>query len=350
MAGLGPGRILPRVLDRPASATVRARLARALQRARPVLGRARPVLRRARPVLRRVATTVGTPSRRASPGFEALSPEDAVTIAYTMLLRRRPDPGGAAHFVGQLRSGAITRRQMVEVMLSSTEFRQQPFEDLNSSMHLSRAIFVKSLPRARRILDLGGTDQADERGALLSLGYPYPFERLVVVDLPPDDRHPLYRGGAFHHADTALGPVHYAYHSMTDLAAYEEGSFDLVYSGQSIEHVSVEEGARVLAQVHRVLRPGGWFCLDTPNGPAWRLWTPELINPDHKVEYGQGELSAALSSAGFEIVQSKGLNYAGAGVAEGKLSLAEASANIGMFDDVESCLQLAYVCRKPSAP
>lgn len=306
-------------------------------------------LRRARSVVRRAGNRLTAALRGSSPGFDALSADDAVTTAYTMLLKRRPDPGGAAHFAGQLRSGAITRRQMVEVMLSSAEFRQQPFEDLNSSMHLSRAVFVKSLPRARRILDLGGTDLADERGALLSLGYPYPFQRLVVVDLPPDDRHELYRAGAFRHTETELGPVDYAYHSMTDLSGYEENSFDLVYSGQSIEHVTVDEGAEVLSQVHRVLCPGGWFCLDTPNGPVWRLSTPELINPDHKVEYGHDQLRSALSSAGFEIVEEKGLNYGGTGVSEGRLSLSEASANIGMFDDAESCLHLAYVCRKPAS-
>ena len=51
------------------------------------------------------------------------------------------------------------------------------------------------LPPAR-ILDLGGTHQGLPDGALVHLGYPYPFERLVVVDLPVHERDEIYQGGS----------------------------------------------------------------------------------------------------------------------------------------------------------
>ena len=73
---------------------------------------------------------------------------------------------------------------------------------------------------------------------------------------------------------------------------YEDGSFDLVYSGQSIEHVTEADGDAVVREAFRVLAPGGWFCLDTPNGPVWRLRSDAPMNHDHKIEYGAGELVA----------------------------------------------------------
>ncbi len=319
-------------------------------KARPQAARAATAARKAAGRLVRAARGPAGPGRSGTGlAFGSLSTDDAVRMAFNVVLRRDPDPDGLAHYRRELDSGRLTRAAMVELMLSSTEFRQNvPFTDLVASMHLSRCEFVRGFPRAARILDVGGTDQSDEQGALASLGYPYRFERLTIVDLPPDDRHQLYQQGVWKQAETRLGPVDYAYHSMVDLSAYGDGSFDLVYSGQSIEHVTEEEGDLTLAGIFRVLAPGGWFCLDTPNGPVWRVQGPDLINPDHKIEYSHEALAGKLEANGFEIVEAKGLNYVGASLAEGRFDEAEATANIGVFDEIEHCLHLAYVCRRPA--
>jgi SAM-dependent methyltransferase len=44
---------------------------------------------------------------------------------------------------------------------------------------------------------------------------------------------------------------------------YDDSMFDLVYSDWVIEHL--EEPSRFVAELERVLRPGGWFCARTPN-------------------------------------------------------------------------------------
>ena len=104
-------------------------------------------------------------------------------------------------------------------------------------------MFVRSLPPAKRILDLGGTSLGNPIGALVFMGYPYAFDDLVVVDLPSEERNELYRETACPEVtQTALGPVRYRYHSMADLSDYADKSVDLVYSGQSIEHVPVDVG------------------------------------------------------------------------------------------------------------
>jgi hypothetical protein len=95
------------------------------------------------------------------------------------------------------------------------------------------------------------------------------------------------------------------------------------------------------------LAPGGWFCLDTPNGPAWRLRSDVPMNHDHQIEYSAGELVDKLTRAGFEIAECKGLNLMRRGVAAGRFDEAEASANPGVFASAEECLLLALVARKP---
>ncbi len=252
-------------------------------------------------------------------------------------------------FVGSLLAGEISRQGVVESLIHSEELRSAvPIRNVLLSMHVSRCEFVRSMPRASRILDLGGTHQGFADGALVHLGYPYRFDRLLVVDLPATERHEIYQGGSDGTTvQSPLGPVEFAFHSMTELDRYSDESFDLVYSGQSIEHVSEPDGHHVMDEVHRVLAPGGWFCLDTPNGPVWRVRSGDLMNPDHKVEYSAAELVSRLDEAGFDVKEAKGLNYMGGALARGEFDEAEASANPGVFAAADECLLLAIVAQKP---
>jgi SAM-dependent methyltransferase len=282
--------------------------------------------------------------------FRYLPPKQSVRMAFNVILNREPDAAGGPVYEDKLARGELTRHAVAQALAHSEEFRRQvPIGDVLLSMHVSRSEFVTGLPRASRILDLGGTHQGFADGALVHLGYPYRFDRLVVVDLPVEQRHEIYQGGSRGATiQSALGPVEFAFHSMVDLSAYADASFDLVYSGQSIEHVTESEGDLVIGEVFRVLAPGGWFCLDTPNGPAWRLRSAELMNDDHKIEYAAGELRAKLEAFGFEVTESKGLNLMQRGVAAGVFDEGEASANQGVFAAAEECLLLALVARKPA--
>src|SRR5437764_12450057 len=88
---------------------------------------AMPMFRRRRPVAR----------------FDQLPPEDAVRLAYDILLGRPPDPSGWADFVTRLTEGRITNRQLVEEVRGSEEFRfQRPFTDLARSLHMTPCDFV----------------------------------------------------------------------------------------------------------------------------------------------------------------------------------------------------------------
>jgi SAM-dependent methyltransferase len=282
--------------------------------------------------------------------FRYLPPKQSVRMAYNVVLDREPDPTGGAEYAQKLADGELSRHGVAQALAHSEEFRRQvPIDDVLLSMHVSRSEFVAGLPPAARILDLGGTHQGFADGALVHLGYPYPFERVVVVDLPVEERHQIYQGGsAGEPVRSELGPVEFAFHSMVDLGRYDDGSFDLVYSGQSIEHVTEAEGDEVASEVFRVLAPGGWFCLDTPNGSVWRLRSAELMNDDHKVEYAVDQLVAKLERAGLVVTERKGLNLMRRGVAAGVFDESEASAHPGVFAAAEDCLLLALVARKPT--
>jgi SAM-dependent methyltransferase len=282
------------------------------------------------------------------PAIWDLAPKVRLRYAYNAFLLREPDEGGFATNLDHVKHG-ISWAALAGRMRASEEFQVRvPIPELLQSLHASRCAFIRTLPRATRIVDLGGTHLARKEGALVALGYPYAFERLTIVDLPDDDRHESYRGNSDSDVvETDIGTVEYSYHSMADLTRFDDGTIDLVYSGQSIEHVPVEVGKHVIAEVFRVLRPGGHFALDTPNGSVCRLFSEALIDPDHDVEYTVPELVAMLEAAGFEVIRKHGLNWGGPKVRDGVWDEAAASANGGLYDVAEECFLMALVCRKP---
>jgi predicted SAM-dependent methyltransferase len=309
------------------------------------LDRVSPQLRRIdRKVRREVNRLVGL-------SYSQLAPREAVRMAYNVLLRREPDEPAWTEQADAMASGALTHGDVVDRIRCSSEFRNQvPIgaASLHSSLHLSRAEFIVGLPPARRIVDLGGGHTVDPRGALVVLGYPYDFDELVVVDLPPDERHPLYHSARFGDEESERGRVRYEYRSMADLSFADDRSVDLVYSGQSIEHVTKSDGDTVLAEALRILRPGGYLALDTPNGRLCRLQQPEFIDPDHKVEYTLPELRDKLKVAGFEVVTERGLNWGGPAAAAGRFDEGALARHYGIYHDAVDCYLLAVLARKPA--
>jgi SAM-dependent methyltransferase len=278
-----------------------------------------------------------------------MPPEQAFRAAFNIVLNREPTEQETRDVLPLIAQGLLPRTELVKRLEGSVEYRfGVPFEKttLPQSLHMSRCEFIVGLPPAGRILDIGGGDVNHPEGALVAMGYPYHFDALTVIDLPADQRHPMYRSSEHPTVASRHGPVTYRYQSMTDLAGFADASFDLVYSGQSIEHVSESEADAVLREVHRILAPGGAFAFDTPNARVTRLQQPAFVDPDHKIEYTASQLDAKLRAAAFEIVERKGLNYVGESVAAGRFDWDEAARNRGMFAAAEDCYLLAYVCRR----
>jgi SAM-dependent methyltransferase len=312
-----------------------------------VTGRLSDRLRSPRSTAKALVRRAQAKALGADRGLAGLAPEQQLTVLYELLLGRKPDPAGMASYLPGLRDGSMSASELAEWIYASGEWwTVAPFTQLAPSLHFSRSLFIRSLPPARRILDLGGTALGSDKGAMVLMGYPYAFDELVVVDLPPDARNDLYKETVSRDTvETELGPVRYRYHSMSDLSHYPDGSFDLVYSGQSIEHVPVHEADSVLHEAARILRPGGWLALDTPNARVCRVQQPGFIDPDHDHEYTHGELSDKLRHAGFEILEAKGLNLAARSVTAGTFSIREVATNRGLFAAIEDCYLLSYLCR-----
>lgn len=281
-------------------------------------------------------------------------PEDVfLTVAYRILLDRAPDAGGVGHFRKRLAEGA-SRRDIVWEIRDSSEFRSRRQSPL-AALHAARLAWTRSLPRAGTIVDLGGASTSSPRGALIEMGYPYDFESLTIIDLPPDERHEEFRSERWpDHVDTELGPVRYVHASMTDLSAIPDASVDLVNSSQTFEHIHPHEGEQVLAEVRRVLKPTGLLALDTPNRALTAIeladQDEEFINPDHKIEYTHPQMLTLFDRHGLSVVRAQGIAWLPESATTGVFDADEISTNAGLYDDIERSYLLAYLCRPTPGP
>jgi SAM-dependent methyltransferase len=248
----------------------------------------------------------------------------------------------------QANASALLRRNTVEAVVPNDDkpWWDQPFW---ASIHRARIQMVKQLPRADCIVDLGA-ESGEPEGGLILMGYPYSFKHLFNVDLPVEDRHPYY-GPQKHHPQSVAskkGMIHWVYSSMVDLSRFDDATVDLVFAGQSIEHVTPEDAGTVCREAYRILKPGGFFCLDTPNRAVTQLhFRDELINPEHQYEYRHSEMVSLLQSHGFLIQEAKGISWAGPNVASSEFMEETCIQHEGMYDDIVNCYLLYYKCIKP---
>src|SRR5581483_11909615 len=73
---------------------------------------------------------------------------------------------------------------------------------------------------------------------------------------------------------------------------FADGSFDVVVSFETIEHIAAQE--RFLAELRRVLAPGGLLVLSCPNRPAYSE-ARGITNPFHVRELDRAELRDMLA-------------------------------------------------------
>ena len=82
---------------------------------------------------------------------------------------------------------------------------------------------------------------------------------------------------------------------------------DMVYMGQTIEHIMPEFLPGVLEWIGDHLAHNGKFIFDTPNRLITAIQSDAFIDPDHKIEYTPNELRDILHSCNFSISDSWGL-------------------------------------------
>lgn len=252
----------------------------------------------------------------------AKSDRSYLWMAYWVIFEREADPDGLEGWLNELKTGA-SRADVIKKMVEANEFKQKltgeessnhnsTEENINSildaKLHSARMKMVRTLlPEAKVILDLGGYSASDQRGALLQLGYPHLPENIYIRDLPPDKM--MFPGQEWPiQVKYQNCNIEYVYGSMTDLSCFQENSFDLVWSGESIEHITKEEAEQLFDQVYKLLKSGGKFALDTPNRKATKLLFPNnYIHPEHKLEYYFDDLCKLLEKHNFKILDTKGI-------------------------------------------
>lgn len=217
------------------------------------------------------------------------------------------------------------------------------------SHHQARLKLVReNLPSATRILDLGGAAGDNPSGSLLAMGYAHQPERIDIIDLPNEER--FFKSsltGIRHHLTPEGTQVHYHYTSMTNLAAFPDATFDLVWSGQSIEHITPTEAVVVAKEVYRLLKPGASFCLDTPNRQLTRLQVKEdFVHPEHKIEYMPDELLAELVAVGFSMVEQKAVSPMPISHRIGRFNRLELIHSTSLSNDPDQGYSFYLHCRK----
>jgi SAM-dependent methyltransferase len=280
-----------------------------------------------------------------------------VESAYKRFLRREADVDGLAHYLNEMETGHLNRWQVVGCFIRSPEFHYMwevlsGGDTLHMKLHKARCDLVKLLPPADDVLDLGGANADTVEGSLLAMGYPHLAKTITIVDLPPAERFAQIASYAQEQEDawmsTARGTkIRYLYRSMSNLDDIASESVDLIWSGQTIEHVEKQEAIHVLQEGHRILRLGGYFCLDTPNARLCRMMTPNgFIFPEHKHEYYFEELVAEVRKAGFSVVETKGIGPMPRTLHTRRFDALELYRNTFVCDDAEAAYFFYLKCLK----
>lgn len=93
--------------------------------------------------------------------------------------------------------------------------------------------------------------------------------------------------------------------TVGSMTGVDDRSIDLLYSGQNLEHLWLDDMYGFLCEASRVLVPGGTIAVDSPNRTqtAALNWT----HPEHTVELTGSEAIAALEFAGFTVTKYAGI-------------------------------------------
>lgn len=132
--------------------------------------------------------------------------------------------------------------------------------------------------RGRTVLDVGAGDGFGAHALAADARF------VTAVDIDPE---------AVRHAAARYrrGNLRYLTASATDLP-FPDAAFEVVTMFEMIEHVSPADQETALREVRRVLRPGGFLFLSTPD--RTRTAAFEAANPYHVAELTESELVALL--------------------------------------------------------
>lgn len=264
-----------------------------------------------------------------------------------ILLDKKITKTKAAGIAKRLNEKAISKRLYMTELFLSSEFMKIAKENapefhLFFAHHARLKLISSLLPKAKTIVDLGGAN-----GSIYEMGYPFKFEEITVIDLPPKKRNYMYKDLKLKPKITPNGIIKVHFGDMCDLSFIASNSTDMVWSGQSIEHIPIEAGVKMINEAFRILKPGGFFCLDTPNRLITEIHTSGFIHPEHKVEYYPEQLQKTLRQCGFKIIDKRGVRDMPNTYKTKTFDYSDYILGNSLPINIESAYIQYYCCQKP---
>ncbi|HVF38106.1 MAG TPA: methyltransferase domain-containing protein [Sphingomicrobium sp.] len=163
--------------------------------------------------------------------------------------------------------------------------------EFDMMIHAERSALLRSLPKGAQIFCSAGCsgkwyfDWIDQEYGPVKLHYGVELYSPKPEGLPPH--------------------VRWIENSVSDMPEVPTRSVDLLFSGQNIEHLYRDDLHGFLKEANRVVRNGGYICLDSPNRSISQ--DAGYTQPQHVLELTVAEAVTLVESAGFEIERVNGI-------------------------------------------
>ena len=168
---------------------------------------------------------------------------------------------------------------------------QVPSDTCHNANHSLRTVELERVPKgAKQVLSVGANGRWYFDWFEACVGEVDRHVGVEAFEPKPDDL-PPYVDWVVNTAD-----------HMDDVA---DGTIELVFAGQTTEHLWAHELTGFLLEAHRVLGPSGVLVLDSPN----RLITEQLhwSHGGHTIEISREEIEQLLDLAGFDLESMRGV-------------------------------------------
>jgi SAM-dependent methyltransferase len=161
----------------------------------------------------------------------------------------------------------------------------------NDLIHEERGKLLSELPKGARTFCSAGCagrwyfDWVEEKYGPIPLHYGVELFSPKPDDLPPN--------------------VRWIQNSVADMFEVPDGAVDILFSGQNVEHLYLQDLEKFFREANRVVRPGGHLCVDSPN----RLVSQDLgyTQPQHVLELSVQDIVELVEASGFTVESVKGI-------------------------------------------